>query len=102
MNIIPLGNDYLFIADKQGKIKSLKKFHSRLIPQQVSVNDSARPVSLMHSHLIAEPYISAKDICTFMLYGGYYGINEFAVFSTAFSVIFTYHLDSHSITITEK
>ncbi len=31
-DVIPFGNDYLFIANNKGKIESWQKFHSRIIP----------------------------------------------------------------------
>lgn len=98
-NIIPFGNDYIFFANAEGEITRWRKFHSRLIPQS-TVGPGGEPITtMMHSHLRSEPYISATDICTFMLYGGYYGLNEFGVYSPALGVSFTYFLDQNKVEI---
>ena len=64
-DVVPFGNDYIFIADKNGKIESWHKFHSRLIPAYVGVNNA---VGLFHTHLRRTPLMTATDICIFMLY----------------------------------
>jgi len=101
-NIIPFGNDYIFIADSNYEITYWRKFHSRLIPQSTVGPGGEQVRSLTHSHLRTEPFISATDICTFMLYGGYYGLNEFSVYSPALSLYFTYRLDKNEILISER
>jgi hypothetical protein len=101
-DVIPFGNDYIFFTDNNWKITNWRKFHSRLIPQPTSAPNGEKITSMTHSHLKTEPFISATDICTFMLYGGYYGLNEFSVYSPALSLYFKYFLDGNEIIITER
>jgi len=98
-NVIPFGNDYLFYADKEGKITSWRRFHSRLIPTFTKSPDGETVISTMHSHLKTEPYITATDICTFRLYGSLYGQNEFTVYSPALSKSFRYLLNQNKVEI---
>lgn len=97
---IPFGNDYLFIANKEGEIQSWKKFHSRLIP--VEATEQMPMIAFpVHSHLKYEPFISATDICTFRLYYNKTGSTKFAVYSTALSMYFIYELATNTITPTK-
>jgi hypothetical protein len=100
-NIIPFGNDYLFIADKNGKIESWQKFHSRLIPVQTTV-ESNKVREMIHSHLETTPLITATDICTFMLYAPLYDIDAFSVLSTALGKTMNYSLKTNEITVKER
>lgn len=99
--VIPFGNDYLFIANKQGEIQSWKKFHSKLIP--VEATDEMPIVFFpIHSHLKQEPFISATDICTFRLYYNQTGSVKFAVYSVALSMYFIYEIATNKITPTKN
>lgn len=94
--VIPFGNDYLFIADKEGKIQSCKKFHSGLLP--VEVTEQMPMIAFpIHSHLKKEPFISATDICTFRLYYNQTGSTKFAVYSPALSMYFVYEIATNTI-----
>jgi len=97
-NEIPFGNDYIFIADKNGKIESWHKFHSRLIPTYTMMNGNKVEESI-HSHLMTTPLITATDICTFMLYAPLYGIDAFSVYSPAIGKYMTYSLEKNKITV---
>jgi hypothetical protein len=99
--IIPFGNDYLFVTDGNGKIKRWRKFHTRLITQPIEM-DGKRVESMMHSHIRDEPFISASDICTFRLYGSFYGYDRFDVYSPALSATFTYKMATNTIEIDRK
>jgi len=101
-NIIPFGNDYLFLTDSTGIVVSMRKFHSRLIPMMTVSPDGGEVTMLSHSHLKSEPFISATDICTFKLYGSLYGLTEFSVYSPAFSKTFTYKLSDNTIEIKDE
>lgn len=101
-HIIPFGNDWIFIADKEGKISNWRKFHSRLIPTRVIGPDGETVISITHSHLMGEPFITATDICTFKLYAPYYDIKTFSVYSPALKRTFTYHFDSDEVEISDK
>ena len=97
--IIPFGNDYLFLTDPNGEILSMRKFHSRLISTMTKGPNGEQVTESIHSHLRTEPFISATDICTFKLYGSLYGQNEFKVYSPGLSTYFTYSLIDNNIKI---
>jgi hypothetical protein len=94
-NIIPFGNDYLFIADKDGEISNWEKYHSRFIPAEIQENIA----ELGHSHLKTTPLITATDICTFKLYAPFYKIDVLSVFSPALGKFMKYNLKENTITI---
>lgn len=100
--MIPFGNDYLFFADKNGTIISWKKFHSRLIYTPTKGPDGEEVTQTTHSHLSTEPFISATDICTFMLYASICGQKDFSVYSPALSKYFKYKLSENVIEILDK
>ena len=95
-NIIPLGNDYLFIGNKKGRIVKQYKFHSKLIAQATQYGDN-KVVEIIHSHLKDSPFITATDICTFRLYGSLYGIDKMGVYSTALHGNFYYTLSDNKL-----
>lgn len=97
--IIPFGNDYLFFTDDTGNILSWKRFHSRLIALDSKGPDGEVVREMVHSHLRTEPFISATDICTFMLYAKLCGQTSFQVLSTELGKYFRYRLDRNTIEI---
>lgn len=96
--IIPFGNDYLFIADSEGNIESHKKFHSGIIAGNTEF-EGQKVISMVHSHLITTPFITATDICTFMLYAPLFDIDSFSIYSTALEKYMTYSLSRDEITM---
>ena len=100
--MIPLGNDYLFVANGQGKIVSWRKMHSGFLGMDMKmIRENGGVRELMHSHLRGEPFITATDICLLKLYGPLYGVDKITVFSTALGKLFTYHMDSDTVTVRE-
>lgn len=97
-DLIPFGNDYLFIADKNGKIESWQKFHSRLIPGYTKMEGN-KITELIHSHLRTTPLITATDICTFMLYAPLYDIDAFSVYSPALGKYMKFSIKDNEITV---
>lgn len=97
--VIPFGNDYLFEADKNGKITKWKKFHSRLVPSQTTMPGGETIVRITHSHLKANPFISATDICTFKLYAPLYNLNEFSVYGGGH--YYLYNLEKDTLLLQE-
>ena len=91
---IPFGNDYVFIADKDGMIESWQKFHSILISTDV---ENAQEIA--HSHLKTTPFITATDICTFKLYAPFNNIDAFSVYSAAINKVMKYSIKDNSITV---
>lgn len=100
--VIPFGNDYLFLTDDSGNIQSWRKFHSRLIPMGAKGPNGEEIRESIHSHLRTEPFISATDICTFMLYGKLCGQNSFGVYSPELGKYFRYRLDRNVINVEDK
>lgn len=96
-NIIPFGNDYLFITDKDGNIISNKKFHSRLIPTMTAIPYGTTITESTHSHLRTNPFISATDICTFKLYAPFTKMEEFSVYSPALGCYMKYNYKKDTI-----
>jgi hypothetical protein len=97
-NVIPFGNDYMFIADNEGNIESWTKFHSRLIPAQTKGPNGETVRGLIHSHLKTNPLISATDICSFKLYAPLYNLKEFSVYSPAIKKYMKYNFETDKIT----
>jgi len=97
-DVIPFGNDYLFITDKFGNIETWQKFHSRIIPGYTKI-DGNKVTAFTHSHLRTTPLITATDICSFMLYAPLYDINEFSVYSPAIGKYMKYNFKENKITI---
>lgn len=97
-DVIPFGNDYLFIADQNGNIENWQKFHSRLIPGYTTF-EGDKVTELTHSHLRTTPMITATDICTFMLYAPLYDIDAFSVYSPALGKYMKYSLKDNEITV---
>ncbi|KMQ64324.1 hypothetical protein ACM46_08515 [Chryseobacterium angstadtii] len=95
--VIPFGNDFLFIADKDGKIISNKKFHSRLIPAFTQGENGITVTMTTHSHLNTNPFISATDICTFKLYAPLTKLEAFSVYSGALGTYMQYNYKKDSI-----
>ncbi|MBK6962653.1 MAG: hypothetical protein IPH20_01625 [Bacteroidales bacterium] len=101
-NVIPFGNDYLFISDKNGNVTFYEKFHSILLPTPITKNfHGLKLVSSMHAHLEAVPFITATDICTFRIYCENSEQKEFTVISTALNYNFIYDLLKNEIEIEE-
>ena len=100
-DVIPFGNDYLFVANEKGVIKSWHKFHSGIIFSPTTYEGN-KVTYLTHSHLRTTPLITATDICTFMLYAPLYDIEEFSVYSTALQIYMVYNIKTNEVTIKEK
>jgi len=94
-SIIPFGNDYIFIADENGKIESWNKFHTRLIPAYIGGN-YAKAVGVYHTHLPKTPLITATDICIFMLYAPLCSLETLTIMSDLGTM--TYSLKENKIT----
>ncbi|WP_288436164.1 hypothetical protein [uncultured Chryseobacterium sp.] len=100
--VIPFGNDYLFVSDKEGNIISHKKFHSRLIPTSTVLENGGTVTMSTHSHLATNPFISATDICTFKLYAPLTTLDEFSVLSTALGTYIKYNYKKDNIEVVKK
>ncbi|NDV79397.1 hypothetical protein D0T57_10480 [Dysgonomonas sp. 511] len=101
-DVIPFGNDYLFVANENGEIEEWSKFHSRLIPIETVGPNGETVIMPVHSHLKTTPLVTATDICTFRLYAPFHNMQEFMVYSTAMGKYLKYNLKKNKITITDK
>jgi hypothetical protein len=91
-NTIPIGNDYSIDFDNEGNALCFRRYHKSLLAMK-TVDDSGKPVeTLLHSHTPDNPYITATDICNFLLYRG--GMASTTVISTALDGQIIYHADS--------
>ena len=100
--IIPFGNDFLFITDKDGNVESWQKFHSVLLPTQKETEVNGIEVNRIgHSHLETTPFITATEIATFKLYAPLCDISTFFVMSPALDKVMIYDLQTDKITIEE-
>lgn len=98
-NVVPFGNDYLFITDKEGTIKSWKMFHTGILPAYTKSPKGEKIELMMHSHTRDEPFISATDICIFRLYSALYSLKEFHVYSPGLSKVFSYSVETNKVEI---
>ena len=100
-NVIPFGNDYSVDIDANLKPVAFHKYHNSLIPVKTKTDDGQSVRKIVHSHLKDNPYITATDICNFLLYGSE-DLDSFSVYSTAYSCYFAYMLNLNQIiTITD-
>ena len=106
-NVVPFGNDYIFIADENGEIESWHKFHSQLIPSPTITGGnnsrknnakSNKVTGLIHTHLPSTPLMTATDICTFLLYAPIYDLKTLTVLHGRVRVAMKYWLKENKIT----
>lgn len=89
-NTIPFGNDCSFDFNADKELIAKRKYHSRLIPISFDENNDIN--SIAHSHLRGNPYMTATDICTFLLYGNdIMNINTSAVYSLDYDTFFEFN-----------
>ena len=67
-NTIPFGNDCSIDFDNSGNPLCFRKYHQSLIAIKTDEIDKA--ISVVHSHLADNPYITPTDVCNFLLYRG--------------------------------
>lgn len=100
-NVIPFGYDYSVDIDENLKPIAFRKYHNSLIPIKTKTDDGQSVRKIIHSHLKDNPYITATDICNFLLYGSE-DLDSFSVYSTAYGCYFAYMLKLNQIiTITD-
>ena len=69
-NTIPFGNDYSIDFDNSGNPLCFRKYHQSLIAIKTVDDEGKKIVSVVHSHLTDNPYITPTDVCNFLLYRG--------------------------------
>ena len=88
-NTIPFGNDYSIDFDNNGNPLCFRKYHQSLIAVKTIDDDGNRVVSVMHSHLADNPYITPTDVCNFLLYRG--ELEDSYILSTALGGSIIHH-----------
>ena len=88
-NTIPFGNDYSIDFDNNGNPLCFRKYHKSLIAIKTIDDDGNRVVSVMHSHLADNPYITPTDVCNFLLYRG--ELEDSYILSTALGGSIIHH-----------
>lgn len=96
-NTIPFGQDYMYIADPEGKIIYNLQFNPYM-PLPISYEMVETTVAEIE-YPEREPYITPTDIFLFNKYGVDKGLNSLNVTSTAFGIIFRYDWDRDELNV---
>ena len=103
---IPFGNDYSIDFDNNDNPICFRRYHRSFNPMEFPKDDNKKVLTIIHSHLPDNPYITPTDICNFLLYGrDLFGQTSFIVLSTAFEghIKFMYMDSQKSIaTVTDE
>lgn len=95
-NVIPFGNDYSIDFDKNLNPITFRKYHHSLIAAPTKTEKGGKVKTVMHSHTKDNPFITATDICNFLLYRPK-DLDMFYVYSTAYKCKFAYIINTNSI-----
>lgn len=97
--ILPWGNDYSIDVDSNDNIICFRRHHRSFIPVELKKSEDGEDL-VYHAHLEDNPFITATDICNFLMYGrDLYNLKQFMVVSPAFNCNFSY-IDSMKTIIT--
>ena len=88
-NTIPFGNDCSIDFDNSGNPLCFRKYHQSLIAVNTVDDEGNKVVSVMHSHLADNPYITPTDVCNFLLYRG--ELDDSYILSTALGGYIIHH-----------
>lgn len=95
-DVIPFGNDYSIDFDKELNPIAFRKYHHSLIATRTKTEKGGKVETVMHSHTKDNPFITATDICNFLLYRPK-DLDIFYVYSTAYKCKFAYSIHMNSI-----
>ena len=95
-DVIPFGNDYSIDFDKELNPIAFRKYHHSLIATRTKTEKGGKVETVMHSHTKDNPFITATDICNFLLYRPE-DLDMFYVYSTAYKCKFAYSIHMNSI-----
>ena len=95
-DVIPFGNDYSIDFDKELNPIAFRKYHRSLIATRTKTEKGGKVETVMHSHTKDNPFITATDICNFLLYRPK-DMDMFYVYSTAYKCKFAYSVHMNSI-----
>ena len=97
--ILPWGNDYSIDVDSNDNIICFRRHHRSFIPVELKKSEDGEDL-VYHTHLEDNQFITATDICNFLMYGrDLYNLKQFMVVSPAFNCNFSY-IDSMKTIIT--
>ena len=88
-NTIPFGNDCSIDFDNCGNPLCFRKYHQSLIAIKTVDDEGNKIVSVVHSHLADNPYITPTDVCNFLLYRG--ELEDSYILSTALGGYIIHH-----------
>ena len=88
-NTIPFGNDCSIDFDNNGNPLCFRKYHQSLIAIKTVDDEGNKVVSVTHSHLPDNPYITPTDVCNFLLYRG--ELEDSYILSTALGGYIIHH-----------
>ena len=88
-NTIPFGNDCSIDFDNNGNLLCFRKYHQSLIAVNTVDDEGNKVVSVVHSHLADNPYITPTDVCNFLLYRG--ELEDSYILSTALGGYIIHH-----------
>ena len=88
-NTIPFGNDCSIDFDNNGNPLCFRKYHQSLIAIKTVDGKGNKIVSVVHSHLADNPFITPTDVCNFLLYRG--ELDDSYVLSTALGGYIIHH-----------
>lgn len=100
--VVLIGNDYLLTFDKNNKLASKKKIHANLISiktkEEQNQGDTKVATGSVHNHLPETgDFITATDVCTFMLYKKFSNWKQQIVISKKYMSI--WNCESESLVI---
>lgn len=98
-DVIPFGNDYSFDFNENNEIINFRKYHKSFLPLPTVTENGEIPEETVHSHLRDNPFITATDICNFLLYGMPAGMKSFSVLSTYYQCCFRFSSSENKITV---
>ncbi len=93
-NVIPFGNDYSIDFDNAGKAIRFRRYHQGFLPMPTVDENGEKVVTIYHSHVNDNPYITPTDICNFLLYRG--EMKQTFVLSTALDGYIIYSAETGS------
>ena len=96
-NTIPFGNDCSIDFDNSGNPLCFRKYHQSMIAVNTVDDEGKKVVSVVHSHLADNPYITPTDVCNFLLYRG--ELEDSYILSTALGGYIIHHAANNTTEI---
>lgn len=97
-NVIPFGNDFLFILDSYGKLTSWKNFHKSYNPMK-TMRQGLPVKSIIPKYFDDETYILATDIVLFRIFANPNDMSSFIVNPPKSKRYFTYNSKTNKLRV---